>query len=121
MKWISNGAEAYVAGRLETRESKESFGGLIPRALARTLAILRTMAGWLPVPVYLRAKRVQGQVARLLGRTDSGYFGSVKDLQRLHRAFVQVDLCDSVDEIASVEAIVREFHSLRIEKSSTPT
>ena len=120
-KWISSGAEAYVAGRLETRDPKESFGGLIPRALARTLAILRTMAGGLPVPVYLRAKRVQGQISRLLGRADSGYFGSVKDLQRLNRACVQDDQSDSVNEIASVEAIVREFHSLRVAKSSTPT
>lgn len=118
-KWISSGAEAYVAGRLETREPKESFGGLISRTLARALAILRTMAGWLPVPVYLRAKQVQGQVSRLLGRADSGYFGSVKDLQRLARANGLVAGRDTVGEIASVEAIVREFHSLRVTQLGT--
>ena len=32
-----------------------------------------------------------------------------------------IQLTVNVNEIASVEAIVREFHSLRIEKSSTPT
>ncbi len=50
---------------------------------------------------------------RLLGRSGGEYYGTVEDLSQVFRAEGLVVASEVIDEISSVEAMVREFHELR--------
>jgi hypothetical protein len=56
-------------------------------------------------------------VLRLLGRWGGNYYGTVEDLPGISRAEGLVIDPAVIDEIGSVEDMVREFHALRLDET----
>jgi hypothetical protein len=111
--WVMAGGEVFVEenrAKFEFEEpSRSLFGGLVPVAAK----LLRTVARYLPDPLFLGAKRWRGRVLRLLGRSGGNYYGTVEDLPRIFRTEDLYVASETVGEIALVEVVVREFHELR--------
>ncbi len=111
--WVMAGAEVFVDENRSETEFEEPAQGLLARLNRAVVKMLRTVARCFPDPMFLGAKRVRGRVLRFLGRSGGNYYGTVEDLPGIFRAKGLVLTPGVVDEIASVEVMVREFHALR--------
>ena len=111
--WVITGAKAFINGNSAEFEFTESAESPLRRLGHVPARLLRTVARCLPNPLFLGAKRWRGYVLRLLGRPGGNYYGTVEDLRKIFETEGLVVAPGTVDEIASVEVMVREFHELR--------
>ena len=111
--WVITGAKAFINGNSAEFEFTESAESPLRRLGHVPARLLRTVARCLPNPLFLGAKRWRGYVLRLLGRPGGNYYGTVEDLRKIFETEGLVVAPGTVDEIASVELMVREFHELR--------
>ncbi len=111
--WVIAGAEVFVDENRSEYEFEEPVQGLLARLNPAVVKMLRTVARCFPDPMFLGAKRWRGRVLRFLGRSGGSYCGTVEDLPEILRAEGLVLPPGVVDEIATIEVMVREFHALR--------
>ena len=111
--WVMTGAKVFVNGNSAEFEFPDSSESLFGRLVDVAARLLRTVARCLPNPLFLAIKRWRGCALRLLGRPGGNYYGTFENLSRIFKAEGLVVVPGTVDEIASVEVMVREFHELR--------
>ncbi len=115
--WVIAGADVFVDENRHEYEFEEPVQRLLTRLIPSSAKMLRTVARCLPDPLFLGLKRWRGRVMRLLGRSGGDYYGTVEDLPGIFRAEGLVLTPGVVDEIAAIEAMVREFHALRLDET----
>ncbi len=111
--WVIAGAEVFVDENRHEYEFEEPVQRFLTRLIPAAAKMLRTVARCFPDPLFLGAKRWRGRVLRLLGRSGGDYYGTVEDLSQIFRAEGLVVAPEVIEEISSVEVMVREFHELR--------
>ncbi len=111
--WVMAGAEVFVDEHRSDYEFEEPVQGLLTRLVPAAVEMLRTVVRCFPDPLFLGAKRWRGRVLRFLRRSGGDYYGAVEDLPGIFRTEGLVLAPGVVDEIASIEVMVREFHALR--------
>ena len=111
--WVIAGADVFVDENRHEYEFEEPVQRLLTRLIPAAAKMLRTVARCLPDPLFLGLKRWRGRVMRLLGRSGGDYYGTVEDLSQIFRAEGLVVAPEVIEEISSVEVMVREFHELR--------
>ena len=111
--WVMAGAEVFVDENRSEYEFEEPVQTLLARLIPAAAKMLRTVARCFPDLLFLGAKRWRGRVLRLLGRSGGDYYGTVEDLSQIFRAEGLVVAPEVIEEISSVEVMVREFHELR--------
>ncbi len=111
--WVIAGAEVFVDENRSEYEFEEPVQRFLTRLIPAAAKMLRTVARCFPDPLFLGAKRWRGRVLRLLGRSGGDYYGTVEDLSQIFRAEGLVVAPEVIEEISSVEVMVREFHELR--------
>jgi hypothetical protein len=111
--WVMAGAEVFVDENRSDYEFEEPVQRLLARLIRAAAKMLRTVARCFPDVLFLGAKRWRGRVLRFFGRSGGNYYGTVEDLPGIFRAEGLVLTPGVVDEIGSVEVMVREFHALR--------
>ena len=112
--WVMAGAEVFVDENRSEYEFEEPVQRLLARLIPGATKMLRTVARCFPDLLFLGAKRWRGRVLRFLGRSGGNYYGIVEDLPGIFRAEGLVIDPAVIDEIGSVEDMVREFHALRL-------
>ncbi|MBT4188941.1 MAG: TIGR00180 family glycosyltransferase [Gemmatimonadales bacterium] len=115
--WVIAGAEVFVDENRHEYEFEEPVQRFLTRLIPAAAKMLRTVARCLPDPLFLGAKRWRGRVLRFLQRSGGNYYGTVEDLPGISRAEGLVIDPAVIDEIGSVEDMVREFHALRLDET----
>ena len=83
------------------------FRSFLTRLIPAAAKMLRTVARCFPDLLFLGAKRWRGRVLRFLQRSGGNYYGTVEDLPGISRAEGLVIDPAVIDEIGSVEDMVR--------------
>jgi len=111
--WVMAGAEVFVDENRWMYELEEPSQSPQARFIPSAAKILRIAARCCPDPLFLGAKRWRGRALRFLGRPGGNYYGTVEDLPVIFQAEGLIIDPAVIDEIGSVEDMVREFHELR--------
>ena len=113
---VSAGACLFAERHGPAFKSLAQIGGVERSRLLPITRLTRSVAGRLPESVGLALRRFRSLLHRRSGAQGDGYLGVVEDLPRRLEAVGLESTAEFLTEVARVEQLVAEFHSLRGER-----